>query len=191
MPRALAQRRHLAVEGGQGLTAAEGERLPDQPVLHKQAFDGCGGHILSPGRDDEFLLTVDHAKEPICVECADVAGVQPAICTEQASRRLRRPEIPGEVTGPRTRISPSSAILSSMPGNGRPTVPSRNASGVFAVTAPVVSVISYTSRIFMPRPVPFENGIRLVTCGSSGYQAARVYLLIRPPRAGFRWIRSR
>jgi hypothetical protein len=29
-----------------------------------------------------------------------------------------------------------------------------------------------------------------VTCGSSGCQAAREYSLIRPPRTGFRWIRS-
>jgi len=38
--------------------------------------------------------------------------------------------------------------------------------------------------------VPLENRIRLVTCGSSGYQAARAYSLIRPPRTGFRRIRS-
>jgi hypothetical protein len=30
--------------------------------------------------------------------------------------------------------------------------------------------------------VPLEIRIRLVTCGSSGYQAARAYSLIRPPR---------
>jgi hypothetical protein len=42
-----------------------------------------------------------------------------------------------------------------------------------------------------PHPVPLGNRIRLVTCGSSGYQAARAYSLIRPPRTGFRWIRSR
>src|ERR1017187_9944402 len=28
-------------------------------------------------------------------------------------------------------------------------------------------------------------------CGSSGYQAARAYSLIKPPRTGFRWIRWR
>lgn len=42
-----------------------------------------------------------------------------------------------------------------------------------------------------PGPVPLENSIRLVTCGSSGYQAAREYSLIKPPRTGFRWIRAR
>ena len=31
-------------------------------------------------------------------------------------------------------------------------------------------------------PVPLENRIRLVTCGSSGWQAACMYSLIRPPR---------
>ena len=41
------------------------------------------------------------------------------------------------------------------------------------------------------RPVPLENRIRVVTCGSSGYQAARAYSLIRPPRTGFRRIRLR
>ena len=40
-------------------------------------------------------------------------------------------------------------------------------------------------------PVPLENRIRLVTCESSGCQAAREYSLIRPPRTGFRRIRSR
>jgi hypothetical protein len=40
-------------------------------------------------------------------------------------------------------------------------------------------------------PVPLENRIRLVTCESSECQAAREYSLIRPPRTGFRWIRSR
>jgi hypothetical protein len=34
--------------------------------------------------------------------------------------------------------------------------------------------------------VPLENRIRLVTCKSSGRQAAREYSLIRPPRTGFR-----
>jgi len=40
-------------------------------------------------------------------------------------------------------------------------------------------------------PDPLENRIRVVTCGSSGCQAAREYSLIRPPRTRFRWIRSR
>lgn len=39
--------------------------------------------------------------------------------------------------------------------------------------------------------VPLENRIRVVTCGSSGYRAARAYSLIRPPRTGFRRIRPR
>ena len=38
-------------------------------------------------------------------------------------------------------------------------------------------------------PVPLENRIRQVTCGSSVRQAAWVYSLIRPPRTGFRRIR--
>jgi YHS domain-containing protein len=37
--------------------------------------------------------------------------------------------------------------------------------------------------------VPLVNRIRLVTCGSSVRQAARVRSLIRPLRTGFRWIR--
>ena len=37
-------------------------------------------------------------------------------------------------------------------------------------------------------PVPLENRIRPVTCGSSVRQAARVYSLIRPSRMGFRRI---
>ena len=46
-------------------------------------------------------------------------------------------------------------------------------------------------QVARPKPVPLENGIHLVTCGSSGYQAARAYSLIRPLRTGFRWIHSR
>ncbi len=56
------------------------------------------------------------------------------------------------LSGPRVRISPSSAIRTSMPGTGRPTVPSRNAAVVFVVNAPVVSLIPYTSRIRTPSP---------------------------------------
>jgi hypothetical protein len=44
--------------------------------------------------------------------------------------------------------------------------------------------------LYLANLVPLENGIRLVTCGSSGYQAARAYSLIRPPRTGFRRIPS-
>jgi DNA-binding transcriptional MerR regulator len=39
-------------------------------------------------------------------------------------------------------------------------------------------------------PVPLENTIRPVTCGSCGRQAACMYSLIRPLRTGFRRIRS-
>jgi hypothetical protein len=38
--------------------------------------------------------------------------------------------------------------------------------------------------------VPLEIRIWPVTCKSLGCQAAREYSLIRPPRTGFRWIRS-
>jgi hypothetical protein len=40
-------------------------------------------------------------------------------------------------------------------------------------------------------PVPLKNRTNVVTCGSSGYQAALAYSLIRPPRTGFRRIRLR
>jgi hypothetical protein len=40
-------------------------------------------------------------------------------------------------------------------------------------------------------PVPLENRILVVTCGSPWCQAAREYSLIRPPRTGFRWIGPR
>jgi hypothetical protein len=39
-------------------------------------------------------------------------------------------------------------------------------------------------------PVPIENRIRQVNCGSLGLHAARVYSFIKPPRTGFRRIRS-
>ena len=63
-----------------------------------------------------------------------------------------------------------------MPGNGWPTVPSRNASGVFAVTAPVVSVIPYTSRILMPRPAK-----NLPTSAGSGAAADSVVTALPRP----------
>ena len=44
-------------------------------------------------------------------------------------------------SGPRVQISPSSAMRTSMPGSGRPTVPILNAAAVLNANAPVVSVI--------------------------------------------------
>ncbi len=46
--------------------------------------------------------------------------------------------------------------------------------------------IGHRSGEFRLVPVPLENRIRLVTCRSSAW----VYSLIRPPRIGFRQIRS-
>ena len=43
--------------------------------------------------------------------------------------------------GPLIRTSPSSAIFTSQPGNGRPTVPNLKSSGVEIVAAVEVSVI--------------------------------------------------
>ena len=76
-------------------------------------------------------------------------------------------------SGPRVRISPSAAILISMPATARPTVPSLNASGVLAVKAPVVSVMPYTSRILMPSPA--KN--LATSCGSG---AAALDAIISP-----------
>ena len=45
------------------------------------------------------------------------------------------------LSGPRVRISPSSAIMISVPANARPTLPIRNSDAVLEVNAPVVSVI--------------------------------------------------
>ncbi|CAB4852691.1 unannotated protein [freshwater metagenome] len=49
-------------------------------------------------------------------------------------------QYPMKTCGPRRRTSPSSAILTEAPGNGRPTVPIRSALGRFTVVAPAVSV---------------------------------------------------
>ena len=77
-------------------------------------------------------------------------------------------------SGPRVRISPSSAIVTSWPGTGWPTVPSLKLSRVLAVNAPVVSVIPYTSRMRSPRPAKNSP-----TSGGSG--AAALTVISQPP----------
>ncbi len=52
--------------------------------------------------------------------------------------------------GPLTRISPSSAILTSQPGNGLPIVPTLKSSGVEIVAAVEVSVIPQPSSTSTP-----------------------------------------
>ena len=105
------------------------------------------------------------SSEPMSPVCSQPSS---SISSAVRSGRLR---YPGVFSGLRVRISPSAAILTSTPGTGRPTVPSRNAPGVFVVNAPVVSVIPYTSRIFMPSPAKNSP-----TSGGSGAAAAGHHL---------------
>src|SRR3972149_3791788 len=64
---------------------------------------------------------------------------------------------------PRTRTSPSSATLTSTPGSGGPTVPSRMAPGRFRLTTGEGSVSPYPSSTGSPRggkkgPAPGGEG---------------------------------
>ena len=52
--------------------------------------------------------------------------------------------------GPRTKISPSPAILTSVAGTVFPTVPIRDASNEFKLVTGLVSVRPYPSKIGMP-----------------------------------------
>ena len=54
--------------------------------------------------------------------------------------------------GPRSRTSPSSAILTDVPGIGRPTEPTRCAPIKLRVAPAVVSVNPYPSRTVTPAP---------------------------------------
>ena len=60
-------------------------------------------------------------------------------------------------SGPRIRISPSSASLRSIPGTGLPTVPVRKSVGVLVVAVPVSSVMPQTSMTSMPRPARYSS----------------------------------
>src|ERR1700761_9056382 len=70
---------HLGVEGEQGdqvgAAVAVGQGLADQSVRDQQVFHQGGWDVLTAGRDDQFLLAVDHGQEAVLVDGADVAGV--------------------------------------------------------------------------------------------------------------------
>jgi len=69
---------------------------------------------------------------------------------------------------------------------------SRPSAGLRGLSGTVVSaehnICTLTGQPFHNRGCQdlLENRIRLMTCESSGCQAAREYSLIRPPRTGFR-----
>ena len=79
-----------------------------------------GRDVLAAGGDDQVLLAARDVQVAVVVDGAEVAGAQPAVRRAPprsppgrgGSRRTR--------AGPRSRISPSSAIATSVPGSGRP-----------------------------------------------------------------------
>ena len=90
----------------------------------ERGLDLRGGDVLAVGGDDEVLLATRDAQVAVRVERA--RGRRCA-----ATRRRRSalpspsgcPSSPTQTLGARTRISPSSAMRTSTPGMGRPTVP--------------------------------------------------------------------
>ena len=77
--------------------------------------------------------------------------------------------------GPLTRISPSSAILTSQPGNGLPTVPNLKSSAVAIVAAVEVSVMPQPSTMSTPAASKKRRISGLI--GAAPLTAS----LIRPP----------
>ena len=93
-------------------------------VLLEDRLDVLGVHLLPVGQGEHVLLPAAERQHPGRRECPEVARVVPAL-----GDRSRRPSPRGSASsppkrpGPRARISPSSAILTSTPGIGLPYRP--------------------------------------------------------------------
>ena len=74
--------------------------------------------LLAPGEHDQVLLAVRDGEEAV-VDLADVPGVEPALAVDRLGGRLGSVEVALHDGGPRVRISPSSAIFTSMPTPAR------------------------------------------------------------------------
>ena len=69
-----------------------------------------------------FLRSVIRTRPPV-VDLADVAGGEPAVGGQHLGGLLGQVVVAAHDAGAADQISPSSAILISVPGNGWPTVP--------------------------------------------------------------------
>jgi hypothetical protein len=107
------------------------------PVEH--ALDVFRIDVATVGQHDLEGLAPRDVQEAVGVEEADVAGAEPAV-RERPGVQLRVVQVAGVTVGPRIRISRSSAILTSTPGIGFPTVPSRLVVRLLNVAAALVSV---------------------------------------------------
>ena len=56
-------------------------------------FPFAGRDVLATGRDDDVFHAVGDAEESICINGADIAGVQPAVCVNGFSRFLGLVEV--------------------------------------------------------------------------------------------------
>lgn len=83
------------------------------------------GATYFPLEFEHVLFAVGDPQEPVRVDRPDVAGVEPAVRLQRLRRGLRILVIPAHHTRTLIRISPSSAIFTSVPGIGQPTVPNR------------------------------------------------------------------
>jgi hypothetical protein len=95
-------------------------RLGDLRLQGQRALDlGRRDHVAA-GILDEIALAVGDAQIAVGVEMADIAGRQPAVA-DRARGRLGVVPIALHHIVAGTRISPSSAILTSTPSSGGPT----------------------------------------------------------------------
>ena len=126
--------------GDERLVVADDEALAHQPVPAHAVLEHSGRDVLAAGGDDQFLLAAGDPHEPVAVDLADVAGVEPAVGVERLVRRVLVPPVAGEDHRRLASSSPSSAMRTVTSPTGWPTVPMRIESGRFTQMPAVVSV---------------------------------------------------
>ncbi len=85
----------LRVDGDQRaderLRVAHRHRLTDQWVGPQTVLEHRRGDVLAAGGHDELLLAADDLEEPVGVDLAEIAGVEPAVLDRLGGRRVVLP----------------------------------------------------------------------------------------------------
>ena len=83
-------------------------------------------HVLTLRGLEHVLLAVGDAQVAVGIDLPDIARVEPTVLFECLGSGFGQIMVNEVITpGPRSKISPSPAIFTSVPGNGQPTVPNR------------------------------------------------------------------
>ena len=112
---------------------------PDQWIQFQGILDRLRGDELPTGSLDQVFLAVRDREISVGIDVADIARLEPAVL-QRRFRLLRTIPVALNTDGPRTSISPSSAMRTSMFGIVFPTVPMRWLIGVLTAMTGEVSV---------------------------------------------------